>query len=125
TGEFDHEDALKNKDNWIIKPRDRYASIGVATGGDYSYDEWKNLIKKTINKDYILQEYCPPAKHENVYFDLDGNAHFGFYNSMSGIFLYNNRSCGLYTRAMLGKITTPEVQGRIPCSVLVDEKNSE
>ncbi|MCL2862286.1 MAG: glutathionylspermidine synthase family protein [Firmicutes bacterium] len=119
TGEFDLRDVLENKNSYLIKPRDRYASIGVATGGDYEKDEWEKLITKALDKDFILQEYCTPPQHENVYFDKEGSAHFGIYNSMSGIFLYNNKPCGIYTRAMQGKITTPERQGRIPCSVLV------
>ncbi|MDR3022343.1 MAG: glutathionylspermidine synthase family protein [Clostridiales bacterium] len=119
-GEFDYDEIIADKDKWLIKPADRYGSQGVATGGDYSIKEWQKLIDNYIDSDFVLQEYCPPFKTLNMYFDDQGNQVSNQYNNMTGIYLYNGKVAGLYSRQMLGRVTTKQDEGRVTVSVLVE-----
>jgi hypothetical protein len=125
SGEFDYYDVIDNKDKWLIKPADRYGSFGVATGGDYTREQWESIVDQAIDSDYVLQEYCPPFKTTNVYFDKDGKIHTNQYNNMTGIFLYNGKVTGLYARQMLGRVTTKQDEGRVTASVLLQEPQQQ
>ena len=119
-GEFDYDEVIANKDKWLIKPADRYGSQGVATGGDYSRDEFKKIVDSHIDSDYVLQEYCTPFKTTNVYYDDSGVCHIGEYNNMTGVFYYAGKFAGLYARQTQKRVTTREDEGRVTHSVLVE-----
>ncbi|MCL1944722.1 MAG: hypothetical protein FWF56_02820 [Firmicutes bacterium] len=120
SGEFDCDEIVANKDKWLIKPADRYGSQGVATGGDYTTEQFEQLINQYIDNDYVLQEYCTPFKTTNIYFDDDGLPHTHAYNNMTGIFLYNGKVAGLYSRQMTGRVTTKQDEGRVTVSVVCE-----
>ncbi|MDR1138360.1 MAG: hypothetical protein LBK70_00595 [Clostridiales bacterium] len=122
TGAFDYNDVVANKDRWLIKPSDRYGSNGVVAGRDCSADKFGELIRDNIDSDYILQEYCTPFKTTNIYFNSNGVPHTKPYGNMTGIFLYNGRVAGLYTRQMSGSVTTQQDVGRVVTSVVVLEE---
>jgi len=121
-GCFDKISVLNDKDRWIMKPSNRYASIDVYAGGDYGNLEWYEMIKKYENKDFVLQEYCTPYRAENMYFDDLGNPKFDRYGYMCGVFLYNGKVCGLYSRCMLNRTTTQADEGRVACSLILEKK---
>ncbi|KAB3532507.1 glutathionylspermidine synthase family protein [Alkaliphilus serpentinus] len=88
---------INHKDAFVLKPMDKYASKGVRIGRDYSKDEWIKIIQEEAKEEYLLQEFCrlpriPMAKfnHEDVEF-LD-------FNYIIGLFMYNERLQGVYTR---------------------------
>ena len=55
---FDLNEVYKNKNSWIIKPVDSYASYGVHAGVECKTDEeWFNYVNEGIDNGYILQEF--------------------------------------------------------------------
>lgn len=66
---------LNNKDSYIIKPIDYYASKGVYAGFEHSQEKWKTLLDQGINEGYIIQKYCKKSHHLNLYFDQNETLH--------------------------------------------------
>lgn len=95
------------KDRWIIKPLDSYASRGVFAGIDYNPDDWADIVTRHFNKGYIYQEYCPPYQTENIYFP-DQEAAFKSYTNMSGLYVYNGAFKGIYSRLSDGGIISSQ-----------------
>ncbi|MDO5755698.1 MAG: glutathionylspermidine synthase family protein [Tissierellia bacterium] len=88
---------LKNKDHYIFKPKEGYASKGVFAGRDMNQEEFEEEVKKIFQQEYIFQEYyemkpCP-------YVEFDHNkmkvSNFG---QVVGMFLYNEKFIAPYTR---------------------------
>jgi glutathionylspermidine synthase len=94
------EEVLRNKDKYIIKPMDMNASQGVYPGRDFKEDKWESILKDTFNKDFIYQEFVAPYQREFVVYE-DGRFKKESLGSIVGIFMYNRKYSGLYTR--LGK----------------------
>jgi hypothetical protein len=69
-------------------------------------DEWEEIIKKYAGDSYLLQKFCPPYKSENLDFN-GGQPEFKIYNNITGMFVYNGKLQGLYSRAgLLGTISS-------------------
>lgn len=100
-------DACKNKDGWIIKPQDSYASKGFFAGENCSREQWEALLEKNCGTGYILQEFCMPYKSQNIDLTAD-NPHFANYSTLLGLFVYDGNLQGLYTRASKGDIITTQ-----------------
>lgn len=96
-----------DKDSYIIKPSDSYASKGVFAGVDLSEEEWKHLILKHKNDDYIVQEYCTPYKTKNIYLASNG-AKFKMYSNLTGLYVYNGGFAGVYSRLSDGGIISSQ-----------------
>jgi len=88
---------LDNKDKWILKPFDQYAGKGVYAGKDFSQDEWKKIIDMIKGRDYILQEFINIPRMEML--NLEENTKIEKFTYLIGLFSYNNKLAGLYTRA--------------------------
>jgi len=91
------EEALKNKDNYIIKPMDLYASQGVYAGRDYTETEWRRKLDECWEKDYLLQEFCKLFTRPFVHFE-DTELKVSEFGHIIGLFMYNEKLAGLYTR---------------------------
>lgn len=94
---FAREYAMQNKDSCILKPCDLYAARGVIVGKDTSYDEWKRLIYEKSSQNYIVQEFHDPPKIEMCVTNGDYLS-FEPFNYMLGLFMYNQKFSGIYTR---------------------------
>ncbi|MDR1083093.1 MAG: hypothetical protein LBL27_04405 [Coriobacteriales bacterium] len=111
-------DAVKaDKDRWIIKPEDGYASKGVYAGIDYSPADWEELIDTCSALPYIVQSYCEQRTMLNtrpIPLDEKGERLFETaeklppsfdatalepYNVLTGLYLYGGRLSGIYVRA--------------------------
>jgi hypothetical protein len=113
-------DAVKaDKDRWIIKPEDGYASKGVYAGIDHSQDEWDKLIDDCSTQPYIVQTFCAQYATPNTRVTpLDANGKRRFvtaedwatapvaeitrlesWNILTGLYLYGGRFSGLFVRA--------------------------
>ncbi len=103
----DVNQVTEDKDRWIIKPLDSYASKGVFAGMDYSKEEWNAVVMKNLNKGYIYQEYCPPYRTENICF-TDQEAKFKPYSNMSGLYVYDGTFQGVYSRLSDGGIISSQ-----------------
>lgn len=96
-----------DKDSYIIKPSDSYASKGVFAGVDATDCEWKELIERYKNEDYIVQEYCTPYKTENIYL-ADKEPQFKMYSNLTGLYVYGGEFAGVYSRLSDGGIISSQ-----------------
>ena len=113
------------KDNWIIKPQDGYASQGVFAGRDHSQSAWEQLLHETLGLGYVAQHYAPQyatsncrltpaaagaiggAQDSRLYADaaaaladpsFDPEALVP-YNILTGLYGYGGRFAGIFVRA--------------------------
>ncbi|MBS4534513.1 glutathionylspermidine synthase family protein [Clostridium sp. D2Q-14] len=93
---LDLEDIIKNKNNYIIKPMDLYASKGVYAGKEYSKEDWETHIRECNNSNYLIQEYFDPPETDMIDFDED-NIIKSFKN-ITGLYIYNENFYGVYSR---------------------------
>lgn len=88
---------LNNKEKYIMKPFDLNASRGVYTGRDFSQEVWEEKLKESWNADYLYQEYCDPYTRDFIVYE-DGEAVVKEFKQIIGLFLYNEKLAGVYTR---------------------------
>lgn len=88
--------ALADKDRWILKPDDSYASKGVYCGLDLKPDQWKRVISECTGRGYLMQEYVQPYQSPNI--DLINFDEFRDYTNMTGLYVYNGQFAGVYSR---------------------------
>lgn len=87
---------LKDKDQWIIKPKDSYGAKGVWAGVDLDQKQWEKVVADFKNKDYIVQSYISPYKTWNI--DLARSDHFQRFTNMTGLYTFNGQFAGVYSR---------------------------
>ena len=92
---FNH--VFRNKNKYIMKPYDLNASKGVFVGRDCTDEEWKEKLEKVWNRDYIYQEFVEPCTREFVVYNDEGLSVEEF-GTIIGLFMYNEKLAGLYTR---------------------------
>lgn len=120
--DFGTEDVLlQNKDQYILKPIDFYASKGVCAGSDYSPEEWKNLLESHFGDTHIIQAYCPVSFTENILYNGKSFEKKDF-RTITGLFVYNGKLAGVYTRAGLNAIISGLHDGYTLSSVVVKSK---
>lgn len=116
------DEILDEKDRWIIKPLDSYASRGVFAGVDYSEDDWEDIVHRYWNQNYIYQEYYHPYRTENICF-RDANPQFQSYTNMSGLYVYNGEFAGVYSRLSTGGIISSQYNERAVATLVVKEED--
>lgn len=104
---FELQEVLNNKDKWIIKPVDGYGSKGVFAGVEGSVKDWEDYVLKAIDTGYILQEFCKPYENLNIDFAKE-NPEFLPYSNLSGLFVYNNKFKGVYSRISATEIISTQ-----------------
>lgn len=110
----------EDKDRWIIKPLDSYASRGVFAGIDYEKEEWVEIVERHFNKGYIYQEYYHPYQTDNIYFP-DPDAEFKPYTNMSGLFVYNGEFAGIYSRLSDGGIISSQYNEKATATLVLKD----
>ncbi len=103
----DISEIKKNRERYIIKPCDSYASKGVFAGVDYEDGEWGKLVDENKTGDYIVQEYCTPYKTENIYM-ADKKPEFKMYSNLTGLYVYDGVFSGVYSRLSDGGIISSQ-----------------
>lgn len=114
-----HYGIFDNKDAWIIKPYDSYGSRGVCAGVDVTQEEWENELKEHFDDGFIVQEYCTPYQTENCY--LPQEDVFRMYNNMPGLFAYNGRFAGIYSRLSDGGIISSQTNKKVAPALLIKD----
>ena len=102
-------DVMKNKDNWILKPEDFYAAKGVFAGVDKDEASWREAVTEALHSGvpYLIQRYCTPYKSQNLDFNGVERPEFKMYNNITGMYVYNGKLIGLYSRAgQMGTISS-------------------
>lgn len=88
---------IAEKNNWLIKPKNSYAARGVYAGINFSRWKWKRLLKKYQKENYVLQEFIMPYKSDNIDYS-NADPEFKKYTNMTGMYMYNGRLAGFYSR---------------------------
>ena len=115
------ENVKEMKDKLIIKPLDSYGSKGVYAGIDYSQEKWDGLVEDSIrNGDYLYQEYCPPYRTDNIYL-VEEKPQWKRYTNMSGLFVYNGKLAGVYSRLSDGGIISSQYNEKAVATMYVDK----
>ncbi|MBQ7595850.1 MAG: glutathionylspermidine synthase family protein [Clostridia bacterium] len=96
-----------HKDEFIIKPVDSYASLGVHAGGECENDaEWKKHIDCALDKGYIVQEFVKPYETLNTDFSKDNE--FIKCSNLTGLYVYNGNFRGVYSRISRTEIVSTQ-----------------
>lgn len=98
------DDYIKNKDLYILKPIDYYASKGVIAGESLSKLEWKEVLIEKTTQSYLIQKYCPLAMRESLLPNEDGGFDTHRFRTITGMYVYNEKVKGIYSRAGLNAI---------------------
>lgn len=116
-------DVLANKEKWVIKPEDSYASKGVYAGvEEMTDDEWKKAVTENIDNHYLLQEYCEPYASWNIDITHDENAEYKKYSNITGIYMYSGKFAGLYSRIARNSIISTQYSEMSLPTVIVSER---
>ncbi|MBO7681638.1 MAG: hypothetical protein J6T17_02660 [Clostridia bacterium] len=92
------EEVQKNKDRYMLKPMDAYASKGIyAAGREYSPEEWGKVSADLYDKGYLCQEYCEQYMTDNIDFAWGDGEWHPFIN-MPGLYTYNGIFAGFLFR---------------------------
>ncbi len=101
---FDLFKVYKEKNKWIIKPVDSYASYGVHAGVECESDEeWVTYVNEALDKGYILQEFVTPYVTENTDYENEFNC-----SNLTGLFVYNGKFSGVYSRVSKTEIISTQ-----------------
>ncbi|MDK2918366.1 MAG: hypothetical protein PWQ37_1099 [Candidatus Petromonas sp.] len=107
TAEFTDEvynNVLNNKEKYVLKPKDLYASKGVYLGIDLSQEEWKRKLEECLNNDYLVQEFVMPYEKKMVEFNDGGECNIFDFKHIIGLYMYKERFVGIYTRVSQNNI---------------------
>lgn len=91
-------EVIKRRVELILKPFDKAASKGVYVGRDYTDEKWKGILKDITAENYIVQEFMDIPQQLMTTCE-DNNLYFENYGYLMGMFMYNKKLAGLYTRA--------------------------
>ena len=121
-GCFDLGEVLQNKDKWLIKPEDLYASRGVWAGVDTKQSEWEDAVRQSTGTGYLLQEYVTPYKSPNLDFNKSATPDFEFFKNITGMFVYGGKLAGFYSRGGPRGVISGLTGGLTMASVVASEK---
>lgn len=106
--DVDKEELLSNKDGWILKPEDLYGSRGLFSGTELSNEQWEDAILNKVDfETYVAQEFCQPYCTEN-YEVIDGELKKGMYYNLTGLYIYNGKLAGIYSRLSHDRIISTQ-----------------
>ncbi len=115
------QQARTSKDSYILKPMDRYAAKGVFVGVDHSQEEWERTIDSITEKDsYLVQQFIEPPTIPCITFKNE-KPFMEDYKYITGLFVYNGRFNGLYTRAGTSNVIASVTGCRIMPNLYVRE----
>lgn len=122
--EVEKHNVIAEKDKWVIKPEDSYASKGVYAGVEGMSDRaWKEEVTNNIDNHYLLQEYCIPYSTWNIDITHDENAEYKKYSNITGLFVYNGKLKGLYSRIAKNSIISTQYSEMSLPTIIVSEKS--
>lgn len=112
---------LANKDAWILKPLDSYASRGVHAGVESTQEEWEQIVRSTPLTGYLLQEFYRPYVTENYGIGPDGSFGRNRYYNLTGVYVYDGVAQGIYSRVSLSPIISSQYSEKTLPTLLVAE----
>lgn len=112
---------LADKDAWILKPLDSYASRGVHAGVECTQEEWEHIVRATPLTGYLLQEFYRPYVTENYGLGADGAFGLNRYYNLTGVYVYDGVAQGIYSRVSLSPIISSQYSEKTLPTLLVAE----
>ena len=121
-----------NKDEWIVKPTDHYGADNVYAGCEVSQREWERVIDEFANGragyPFIVQRYIRPFKTDTLPPDAgilampDGAVTSDPvpYNNLNGLYLYNGRFQGVFSRLGPHPTISKTNEGMTAATIWVD-----
>ncbi len=92
------DEVRSNKNGFMIKPMDAYASKGVyAAGREYTQADWDKLTGELYGTGLICQQYCEQYLTDNIDFAWGDGQWHPFIN-MPGLYTYNGVFFGVLMR---------------------------
>lgn len=125
--EVDLDAVKREREGWIIKPVDAYGSKDVYAGLDFSDEEWAQIIDRYANSaagaPFIVQRYCTP--YRTMALPLRGDegdytAEPQPYTNLSGLYLYNGRFTGVFSRLGPEPVISKKTGGITAATIWVD-----
>ncbi len=126
----DHIDLNQVKEEpfrWIIKPTDAYGSKDVYAGMDFDPEIWSRIVDTYANNaagaPFLVQSYCKPF--ETTTLALYGEEHdssfdYKRYKNLSGLYLYNGKFAGVFSRLGPKSIICKRTRGVTAATLWVD-----
>jgi len=115
--------ARTSKEEYILKPMDRYAAKGVFVGVDHNQEEWERTIDSIQEKDsYLVQQFIEPPTLPCITFKNEKPV-LKDYKYITGLFVYNGHFHGLYTRAGTSNVIASVTGCRIMPNLYVRAMN--
>lgn len=87
---------IDNKEKYILKPLDSYASKGVFAGKDYDLSSWSKILAKSAESPYLIQEYADIPVTKMI--DFESENYLDYFNNITGVFVYEGKLAGFYSR---------------------------
>lgn len=116
---IDFEYILSHKDEFIIKPVDSYASLGVHAGVECKNSgEWREYIESAAGQGYIVQEFVKPYETLNTDFKSDD---FISCSNLTGLYVYNGHFRGVYSRISRTEIVSTQYSEMTLATLVSDE----
>lgn len=115
--------AEETKDQWIIKPKNSYGAKGIYAGIHYSKQEWKKILEKNQNKDYILQQFILPYRTANIDFKKEDPV-LCLYSNLTGLYVYNGKFAGVYSRQSCSEIISSDHDENDIATVYITERGN-
>lgn len=121
-----------NKDEWIIKPTDRYGADDVYAGCSTSQEEWEELVDRFANGrtgfPFIVQRYIRPFKTETLPPDKDIDRLSDdevsrtpqLYNNLNGLYIYDGTFVGVFSRLGPQPTISKKMEGITAATIWVD-----
>ena len=93
----DKEKILEEKDKYILKPIQGYASHGIYVGKEHDKKEFEKILDQIKDKDYIYQEYYTVKPIKFIKME-DDKAKLEDFSFVTGLFAYNKKFISPYMR---------------------------
>ena len=95
--EKDKEKLVANKDKYILKPIQGYASHGIYVGKEHTKKEFEKILEEIKNKNYIYQEYYTVNPMKFIKMEKE-KAKLEKFSYVTGLFAYNKKFIAPYMR---------------------------
>lgn len=117
----DKEKILENKDKYILKPIQSYASHGIYVGKEHDKKEFEKILEEIKDKNYIYQEYymVKPLKFVKM---EDEKAKLEDFSYVTGLFAYNEKFLAPYMRIGNAALISSAREYYVVSSLKIKEK---
>lgn len=117
----DKEKILENKDKYILKPIQGYASHGIYVGKEHDKKEFEKILEEIKDKNYIYQEYYMVKPLEFVKME-DEKAKLKDFSYVTGLFAYNKKFIAPYMRIGNAALISSAREYYVVSSLKIKEK---